>query len=89
VVAVPASKFNNLDYWYPDGVTDQNGKFVLPRLKPGDYRVIAFEDADYLDSADPAALEKSDSTGVRAQAQAGATANIRVRVIPAPADTQQ
>src|SRR5258705_8901332 len=31
VVAVPASKFNNLDYWFPDGVTDQNGKFVLPR----------------------------------------------------------
>jgi protocatechuate 3,4-dioxygenase beta subunit len=89
VVAVPASKFSNLEYWYPDGVTDQNGKFVLPRLRPGDYRLVAFEDADYRDSVDPTALEKSESAGVRAQVQAGATANLKVRVIPAPADTQQ
>jgi len=89
VVAVPATKFKKLDYWYPDGVTDQNGKFILPRLRPGDYRLVAFEDADYKDSLDPTALEKSDNAGTSAQIQPGATANLKLRVIPAPADTQQ
>jgi Carboxypeptidase regulatory-like domain len=89
VVAVPTRKFRNLNYWYVDGVTDRSGRFVLPRLKPGDYRVVAFEDAEYRDSLDSNLLEKSENSSVRAQAQPGGTATIRVRVIPAAEDSQQ
>jgi Carboxypeptidase regulatory-like domain len=88
VVAVPASKFKNLNYWYPDGVTDNSGRFVLPRLRPGDYQLVAFEDADYMDALDPAALERTENAGAKAQAQAGSTATVKVKVIATPQDKQ-
>jgi hypothetical protein len=88
VVAVPVRKFKNLQYWYVDSVTDQNGRFVVPRLRPDEYRFVAFEDAEYRDSLDPNALEKIEGVSVRAQAKAGANTTIRLKVIPAPEDNQ-
>jgi hypothetical protein len=88
VVAVPIRKFKNLQYWYVDSVTDQNGRFVVPRLKPDDYRFVAFEDAEYRDSLDPNALEKIEGASVRAQAKAGVNAAIKLKLIPAPEDNQ-
>ena len=45
--------------------TDQNGKFEMESLAPGDYRLVAFESIDPADARDPEVLQEYESKSVK------------------------
>ncbi len=65
VVAAPEEKRRHFASWYKNGVTDQNGKFVMRGVRPGAYTVLAWDsDGDFYGYNDPDKIQKYENKGV-------------------------
>ena len=58
-----------------------NGKYVIQGLPPGDYRVIAFDSQQEIESRNPATLKSYESAGQVVHVQAGKTAQATVKPV--------
>lgn len=57
-----------------------NGKYVIQRLPPGDYRVVAFDSQQEIESRNPAALKAYESAGQVVHVSARETAKVKVKL---------
>jgi hypothetical protein len=64
--------------------TDQNGRFNVPEIAPGDYRVFAWESLEPYAYFDPDLLRRSESRSMRVQIAESSKQAIELQVIPAP-----
>ena len=67
--------------WQQRG-TDENGMFSMRGLKPGDYKVIAWEDVDPNQLFDTDFLRKFENEGKSVKIEAGAHEAVQLKAIP-------
>ena len=62
--------------------TDQNGRFTIPGVPPGDYKVFAWESIESYGYFDPELLRRDDAKGQRIKIQESDKQTADLRLIP-------
>jgi hypothetical protein len=70
---------------YKTALTDQEGRFTIRGVTPGDYRVFAWEDIEPFSYFDTAILSQYEQQGKLVHIPEAASANVDVKIIPAAA----
>ena len=86
VVAVPESKYRKQGNRYPRGATDQAGRFSMRGLRPGEYKLFAWEVLEEDEFFDPAYLKSYEDRGTAIHLEKNGHQSASLKVIPAPAD---
>jgi hypothetical protein len=82
VVLVPRSaKRRNRAEWYRSAVTDQNGKFLLAGLAPGEYTLLAWEDVEDGAWFDPDFLKPIEAKGTPITVGEGAAETVELKAM--------
>ena len=81
VVAIPEAPLRDEKSRYRAEVTDQNGRFLLRGLLPGEYRVFSWDSADDFDWYDAEQLKPYESRGVPISVQEGDRKTLELNVI--------
>jgi hypothetical protein len=66
---------------YKAATTDQNGRFIIRAVTPGDYKLFAWETLESFGFFDPDLLKKSDPLGVPVRVGESSKATAEVKVI--------
>jgi hypothetical protein len=67
---------------YKAATTDQNGRFMIRAVAPGDYKLFAWATLESLGYFDPDLLKKSDPLGVPVRVAESSKVSTEVKVIP-------
>jgi carboxypeptidase family protein len=86
VVAVPDPKVRKHRDRYFRSSTDQAGHFTLRGVRPGEYKLLAWEVLDGDEYLDPEFLAQFESQAVVAKVEKGAHQNVSLKSIPASSD---
>jgi hypothetical protein len=65
-------------------LTDQSGRFTMPNIPPGEYKLFSWEAIDNAAYFDPEVLKQYDQQGKALQVTEGSNPNVEVKLIPAP-----
>jgi hypothetical protein len=68
---------------YRTAVTDQNGRYTIRNVPPGDYKLFAWEDLEPFSYNDPDFLRKYEEQGTPLNVDPSSKLSIEVKVIPA------
>jgi Carboxypeptidase regulatory-like domain len=68
---------------YRTTISDQNGRFVIRTVVPGDYKLFAWEDLEPNAYYDPDILRRYEELGLPVKLSASAQQTIEVKIIPA------
>jgi hypothetical protein len=68
---------------YKTAVSDQEGRFTLRGITPGDYRIFAWEDIEPFSYFDPAVLSQYEALGKQVTIKESSTETAEVKLIPA------
>ncbi|HEX4999376.1 MAG TPA: hypothetical protein VFY29_14205 [Terriglobia bacterium] len=82
VVLVPARSRSRTEL-FKTATTDENGRFTITNIAPGDYRVFSWEAVEPYGWFDPDLLAASEAGGQAVQISEGSAASIELRMIPA------
>ena len=81
VVLIPEGNKRKLYLLYKDVVTDQNGKFILQGIAPGDYKVFAWQDVEYNEWEDFEFLKPFEGRGVEVHAEENGHSSVTLKVL--------
>jgi hypothetical protein len=81
-VLVPERLRNRLDL-YKTAITNQDGRFTIRGLTPGDYRLLAWEDIEPFAYFDSDVLRQYEALGKPVRIQEAGKETAEVRIIPA------
>jgi hypothetical protein len=65
VVLVPEKKLRSHAQWYRTATTDQLGRFLLQGIRPGEYKLFAWDDVEFSAWLDPEFLAAYEEKGVK------------------------
>ncbi len=83
VTLIPDEKHRSMAWLYETASTDQNGHFAIKGVRPGEYKIYAWEEVEYGAYQDPDFVKPHESAGVDISAKAGGHDTIQLAVIPA------
>jgi len=86
VVAVPEEKFRKRENRYKKSATDEQGRFSLAGLRPGNYALYAWDFLDGDEYLDPDFLKQFEKQGTAIKVEKGSHQTVALKVIPAAAD---
>lgn len=75
------------DWWFKSAKTDEYGRFTLSGIRPGNYRLFAWQEIDQGEERDPNFLENFKDSGQEVQVAPHATLNLQINAVSA-AQTQ-
>jgi len=81
VVAIPDAPHRDRDWEYRAERTDQNGRFLLPGIVPGTYRVFSWNCGDDFDWYDAEQLKPYESKGMSVSVEEGDRKTVQLKVI--------
>jgi len=81
-VLIPDQSRNRQDL-YKTAVTDQEGRFTIRGITPGDYRLFAWEDIEPFSYYDAAVLRQYEQQGKLVHIQEGSADSVDLKIIPA------
>jgi protocatechuate 3,4-dioxygenase beta subunit len=81
-VLVPERLRNRLDL-YKTAITNQDGRFTIRGLTPGDYRLLAWEDIEPFAYFDAEVIRQYEALGKPVRIQDGSKETAEVKIIPA------
>jgi Carboxypeptidase regulatory-like domain len=88
VVLVPDPPLRNRDDLYSTKHTDEQGRFSMLGLPPGDYKLFAWEDLEGEEFKSPAFMNLFEARGQSVHIDARSTQSVELQVIPADAMPQ-
>lgn len=80
VVAVPEEKYRRIPNRFGIGSTDQNGRFVIRGLPPGNYSLYAWQDVGEDVYRDPDFLESQEANGQALKVEEGSRQQLELRL---------
>jgi hypothetical protein len=83
VTLIPEASRRSLSYLYKSATTDQNGHFTIKGIKPGEYKVFAWEEMELGAYMDPDFLKPHESAGEAVSIKEDARESLQVKAIPA------
>jgi len=86
VVAVPEAKYRTQGNRYQRVTTDQAGRFSMRGLRPGEYKLFAWEVMEEDEFFDPEYLKSYEDRGTAIHLEKNGHQSTSLKVIPAPAD---
>jgi protocatechuate 3,4-dioxygenase beta subunit len=86
VVAVPESRYRKQGNRYQRVTTDQAGRFSIRGLRPGEYKLFAWEVMEEDEFFDPEYLKSYEDRGTAIHLEKSGHKSASLKVIPAPAD---
>ena len=91
VLLAPETKLRHMTGFYRFATSDEKGHFEIERARPGEYRLLAFEDLDQQSIQDPDFLKPFERYGVPVTLREGPNDSQKLSLIPAtrPAGAQQ
>ena len=81
VVAVPDGSHRDHDWEYRAELTDQNGRFLLRGVVPGEYRIFSWDSADDFDWYDAGQLKPYENKGLPVGVEEGDRKTLHLTVI--------
>jgi len=88
VEAVPEEKYRKLPDHFAIGATDQNGRFTIRGLAPGNYLLYAWQNVDESVYRDPDFLKSQEANGLAAKVEENSHQQVELKMSPAPAEWQ-
>ena len=82
MVLVPEPKLRDQQEAYKDTISDQNGRFSLKSIPPGDYMLFAWEDVEYGAYMDPDFLGPVENRGQSISISEGSRESVQLNLIP-------
>jgi len=86
VVAVPETRFRRQASRYQKVPADQPGKFTIRGLRPGTYRLFAWEHLEEEEYRDADFLMSYEGRGVEVKVEKTSRQTVALKVIPTPAE---
>ncbi len=83
VTLIPDEKHRSIAWLYKTASTDQNGHFTMKGVRPGEYKIYAWEEVEYGAYQDPDFVKPHESAGVDISAKPSGHDTIQLAVIPA------
>ncbi len=83
VVLVPEERRRDQRRFYKSATTDQNGRFTLRGIPPGDYKLFAWEEIERGAYQDPAFLRPYEEQGELVEVEEGSRLSVQLHLIPA------
>ena len=80
-VAIPDAPHRDIDWKYRAEVTDQNGRFLLRGIVPGEYRIFSWDSIDDFDWYDAEQLKPYESKGMSIRVEEGDRKTVQLKVI--------
>jgi protocatechuate 3,4-dioxygenase beta subunit len=88
VEAVPEEKYRKLPDHFAIGATDQNGRFTIRGLAPGNYMLYAWQNVEESVYRDPDFLKSQEANGLAAKVEENSHQQIELKVSAAPTEWQ-
>ena len=82
VALIPRRERNRSDL-YRTATTDQNGRFTIRTIVPGEYKAFAWDDLEPYAYTDPDFLRKDEERGTPVTVSESSKLTIETRIIPA------
>jgi hypothetical protein len=86
IVAVPEGRLRDVRWSYRETRTDQNGRFVLQGVPPGDYKLFSWDSIEEGDWLDPDFLKPYETKGVAVHLEESDHKTLDLTVIETSAD---
>ena len=83
VVLVPDQRLRERSDLFRSGTTDQMGKFTLRGIRPGEYKLFAWDDVEPGSWHDPDFLRSYEQKGISVKVSEGGTQTKEVKLLPA------
>lgn len=83
VLLAPVGKYSHVLSFYERALTDAQGHFKMQGLRPGTFKLYAFEDIDPDVFQEPVLLKPFENAGVAVELHEGQTASQKLQLIPA------
>jgi len=81
VVAIPDAPHRDSERRYRSELTDQNGRFLLRGIAPGEYRIFSWDSIDDFDWYDAEQVKPYESKGARISVEEGDRKTVQLTVI--------
>ena len=83
VTLIPDAEHRSIGWLYKTANTDQNGHFTMKGIRPGDYKIYAWEEIEPGASQDPDFVKPHESSGESVSIKESAHENVQLKLIPA------
>jgi hypothetical protein len=83
VTLIPDASHQSLTWLYKTASTDQNGHFTVKGVRPGEYRIYAWEDVEQGAYQDPDFVKPHESAGEKVSVKDSRQATVQLKAIPA------
>ena len=89
VTLVPDADHRSISWLYKTANTDQNGRFTMKGVRPGEYKIYAWEDIEPGAAQDPDFVKPHESAGEAVSVKESSHETVQLKVVPAENGTNQ
>ncbi len=89
VTLIPDADHRAISWLYKTANTDQNGRFTMKGMRPGEYKVYAWEDIEPGAWQDPDFVKPHESAGEAVSVKESSHATVQLKLVPAENGTNQ
>jgi hypothetical protein len=83
VTLIPDASHLSLAWLYKTASTDQNGRFTVKGVRPGEYKIYAWEEVEQGAYMDPDFVKPHESAGEKVSVKDSGQATVQLKAIPA------
>jgi len=83
VTLIPDASHQSLTWLYKTASTDQNGRFTVKGVRPGEYKIYAWEEVEQGAYMDPDFVKPHESAGEKVSVKDSGQATVQLKAIPA------
>jgi len=83
VTLIPDAAHQSLAWLYKTASTDQNGRFTVKGVRPGEYKIYAWEEVEQGAYMDPDFVKPHESAGEKVSVKDSGQATVQLKAIPA------